>query len=104
MKGTISTKAAYLGAGAGLVLFAVFGLLPGSFLGGVMGLSLAQAIFGSPLTSGILGRMVVAACMFIGVLVSGIVFVVGSSTLGWLLGVAAEAIAGGKERLAEVKK
>ena len=31
-------KLAYMGAGCGVVLFGVFGLLPGSFLGGVMGL------------------------------------------------------------------
>ena len=34
----LAKKMAYMGAGCGLVLFAVFGLLPGSFLGGVMGL------------------------------------------------------------------
>ena len=37
MKTTIARKTAYLGAGAGLVLFALFGLLPGSLLGGAMG-------------------------------------------------------------------
>jgi hypothetical protein len=33
MNTTLSRKAAYIGAGAGLVLFALFGLLPGSLLG-----------------------------------------------------------------------
>jgi len=36
---TIREKLTYGGAGAGLIFFAVFGLLPGSFLGGVLALS-----------------------------------------------------------------
>ena len=32
MKTTIARKTAYIGAGAGLVLFALFGLMPGSLL------------------------------------------------------------------------
>ena len=45
-------KLAYMGAGCGVVLFAVFGLLPGSFLGGVMGLNIAGTIFGTPVGAG----------------------------------------------------
>lgn len=41
--------AIYIGAGVGLVIFAFFGLLPGSFLGGAIGLNLAGKIFGTPL-------------------------------------------------------
>ena len=41
MKNTLSRKAAYIGAGAGLVLFAIFGLLPGSLLGGAAGIKFA---------------------------------------------------------------
>jgi hypothetical protein len=41
MKITIARKTAYIGAGAGLVLFALFGLMPGSLLGGAMGLNIA---------------------------------------------------------------
>jgi hypothetical protein len=41
MKTTLSRKTAYIGAGAGLVLFAIFGLLPGSLLGGAAGIKLA---------------------------------------------------------------
>jgi len=42
MKTTIAKKGAYIGAGAGLVLFAIFGLLPGSLLAARPG-SMSQA-------------------------------------------------------------
>jgi hypothetical protein len=35
----LSKKLTYIGAGIGMVLFALMGLLPGSLLGGVMGLN-----------------------------------------------------------------
>jgi len=35
-KKEMARKMAYIGAGAGLVLFAVMGLLPGSLLGGAL--------------------------------------------------------------------
>ncbi len=38
MNAKLSRKAAYIGAGAGMVLFAIFGLLPGSLLGGAAGI------------------------------------------------------------------
>lgn len=82
----------YIGAGAGIVLFAVFGLLPGSFLGGVMGLSISGAISGGPATPGILSRIIVSLSMLTGVLASGLLFTVAGSTIGWLVGVIADAI------------
>jgi len=86
MKTTIARKTAYIGAGAGLVLFALFGLLPGSLLGGAMGINVAGWLFGLPLQPGLLSRLIVLASMLIGVLVSGIVIVTASSTVGWLVG------------------
>lgn len=76
----------YIGIGAGLVLFAVIGLLPGSFLGGVIGLNIAGMIFGTPVTGAIIPRLIVGIFMLLGVMVSGLVFVVGCGTLGWLIG------------------
>ena len=83
MKERLSKKMTYVGAGIGLVLFAIFGLLPGSFLGGVVGINIAGAIFGTPLTSGVLARMIVGASMVTGVMVAGVICVVGSSAAGW---------------------
>lgn len=91
MKTTIARKTAYIGAGAGLVLFALFGLMPGSLLGGAMGINIAGWFFGLPLHPGIMSRIIVLVSMLIGVLVAGIVIVMATSTLGWLIGKVLEA-------------
>jgi hypothetical protein len=93
---TFTKKLAYMGAGCGVVLFAVFGLLPGSFLGGVMGLNIAGVFFGTPVGTGMAPRMLVAASMVIGVMVSGMMFIMASTTVGWLVGTVVDAIKAGK--------
>ena len=93
-------KLAYMGAGCGLVLFGVFGLLPGSYLGGVMGLSIAGKLLGTPVSAGILPRMMVAMSMVMGVMVSGTMFVTASSTLGWLAGTIVDGMKVEKKELA----
>jgi hypothetical protein len=90
MKTTIARKTTYIGAGAGLVLFALFGLMPGSLLGGAMGINIAGWLFGLPLHPGLVSRIIVLASMLLGVLVAGIVMVTATSTLGWLVGKALE--------------
>lgn len=97
-----SKKMTYIGAGCGVVLFAVFGLLPGSFLGGVMGLNFAGLLLGVPVTSGVLSRLIVAASMVLGVMVSGIMFITASSLAGWLIGTVADALTTEKKELASV--
>src|SRR4030042_2508040 len=89
---TYTKKLAYMGAGCGVVLFAVFGVLPGSFLGGVMGLNIAGIMLGTPVGAGLLPRMIVAASMVVGVMVSGTMFIMASTTLGWLAGTVVDAI------------
>ena len=86
MKTTIAKKGAYIGAGAGLVLFAIFGLLPGSLIGGAMGINLAGMLFGLPLEPGLISRGIVLVSMLVGVLVAGIVIVTATTTVGWLAG------------------
>lgn len=86
MNTTISRKTAYNGAGAGMVLFAIFGLFPGSLLGGAAGIKLAGMFFGLPLDPGILSRAIVLASMLVGVMVSGITIVTATATMGWLVG------------------
>jgi small-conductance mechanosensitive channel len=90
MKNTIAKKGAYIGAGAGLVLFAIFGLLPGSLLGGAAGINVAGWLFGLPLEPGIISRAIVLISMLVGVLVAGIVIVTATTTIGWLAGRAIE--------------
>jgi len=86
MKTTISKKSAYIGAGVGLTLFAIFGLLPGSLLGGAAGIKFAGMLFGLPLDPGIVSRAIVLAFMLVGVLVSGIAIITATSAAGWLVG------------------
>ncbi len=86
MNTTLSKKTAYIGAGAGLVLFALFGLLPGSLLGGAAGIKLAGLFFGLPLDPGIIPRAIVLASMLAGVVIAGVAIVTASAALGWLMG------------------
>lgn len=98
-KGDYTRKLAYMGAGCGVVLFALFGLLPGSFLGGVMGINIAGTILGAPVTSGVLSRLIVAVSMVIGVMVSGIMFITASATAGWLIGTVVDSARADKKDL-----
>jgi len=86
MKTTMAKQGAYTGAGAGLVLFGLFGLLPGSLLGGAAGVNIAGMLFGLPLEPGMLSRLIVLVSMFAGVLVTGTAVVTASTSLGWLIG------------------
>jgi hypothetical protein len=86
MNTTLARKTAYIGAGAGLVLFAIFGLLPGSLLGGAAGIKFAGLFLGMPLEPGVISRTIVLVSMLMGVLVSGIAIVTATSTTGWLIG------------------
>jgi hypothetical protein len=92
----MAKKMAYIGAGAGLVLFAIIGLLPGSFIGGVIGLNIAGSLFGMPVSSALLPRLIVGISMLLGVLVSGIIFVAGSTVAGWLIGYVIDSLKAGK--------
>ncbi len=88
----MAKKGLYTGVGAGLVLFALIGFLPGSFIGGVVGLNIAGSIFGLPLSASLLPRVVVGASMVLGVMLAGVVFVAGGAVSGWLTGSAIEAV------------
>lgn len=96
-------KMAYIGAGAGLVLFAIVGLLPGSFLGGVVGLHIAGSLFGLPVTATVVSRMIVGMSMLIGVLIAGVIFICGSAIVGWLMGYVVDSLKAGKAAPVEVK-
>lgn len=79
-------KLTYMGAGIGIVVFALFGLLPGSFIGGVLGLNILSQFSGAAVEPGIFERILVAISMLCGVLVSGLMFVAAGSILGWAVG------------------
>lgn len=77
-------------------MFAIIGLLPGSFIGGVIGLNIAGSIFIAPLGEAILPRLVVGISMVLGVLIAGIAFVAGASIIGWLTGYSVDAVRHGR--------
>lgn len=87
-KGKMARKGLYIGAGAGLAVFAVAGLLPGSFIGGLLGLNIAGSLLGSPVGDSLLPRMIVGVSMLLGAIMSGAIFVTGSSLIGRLAGTA----------------
>lgn len=82
----LSKRFTYVGAGIGLVLFALFGLLPGSFIGGVLGLNIAGKIFGIPITPTVPTKIIIALLMILGVIVSAALFIMSTAILGWLIG------------------
>ncbi|HHN64543.1 MAG TPA: hypothetical protein ENK09_04200 [Nitrospirae bacterium] len=104
MKKRIANRLSYLGAGIGLALFAIFGLLPGSFIGGVLGLNIAGSIFGLPVEPTVLARVIIVMGMLIGVLVTGTVFIVSGAVIGWLAGLVIDALAKPAEELKEGEK
>ena len=93
----------YIGAGAGLMLFAVAGLLPGSVIGGMVGINVAGSLFGLPLEATMSARLIVAASMILGVCLSGVVIVTGTSALGWLMGNLTETVMSGRAVAAEAR-
>lgn len=103
MKERITQKMTYLGVGVGLVLFAIYGLLPGSFLGGVAGLGIAGMLLGTPVDPGIVSRMIIAIAMVLGIMVSGLIFITASSTVGWLIGMAIDTLKGVKKTASTVE-
>lgn len=90
--GQMARKCLYVGAGVGLTLFALIGLLPGSFIGGIIGLNVAGSIFGFPLHAEVLPRIIVGLSMVLGVMFSAVLFVVGCSLAGWLIGSVVDAL------------
>lgn len=79
-------KAGLAGAGIGLVLFLFVGLLYGSLIGGTMGLEIVNSVFHEAAGVTLLSRVIVAASMLAGVIVSGIMFVGLFSSIGWAAG------------------
>mgnify|MGYP001558587003 FL=1 len=92
----MASKGLYVGTGAGIILFVLVGLFSGSVIGGVIGLKIASSIFGGPVSAAILPRIIVAVSMIMGILVSAMVFVLGTGIAGWTLGFIADAVRGGR--------
>jgi len=93
----MAKKGLYVGTGAGLVLFALVGLLPGSLIGGVIGLKVVGSIFGGPLGSAILPRIILALSMVTGVMVSATVCLLGSGMIGYSMGFLMDSVRSGQK-------
>ena len=93
-KTAIVKRCGLVGAGAGIALFAVFGLLQGALLGGTAGVAVANHIFGANtfevMAGDVLPRIIVAACMVAGV---GVAFAILVSA-GTMIGVVSRISAG----------
>ncbi len=92
MRTGMANRFSYVGAGIGLALFAITGLLPGSFIGGVVGLNLSAWLFGMPVEPTVLARLLIGIFMLLGVLVTGVAFVVAGAVAGFLVGLVIEAL------------
>lgn len=79
-------KGLYVGVGVGLLLFVLVGLLPGSLLGGLVGLKIVEVVFGGPMTHAVLPRIILALSMIAGILFAGVVYIFGSGLIGWCAG------------------
>lgn len=99
MKDRISKKMAYLGIGVGTVAFLKYGLLPGSFIGGVLGLKMVGSLFGTPVVAGILERLITASSMIIGATVAALIFLTIASVIGWIIGSAVDPLRYNREPL-----
>jgi hypothetical protein len=92
-RNVISKKLGLIGAGMGLVLFALFGLLQGSVIGGAIGLDIVGGIYSTAASPTLLARVIIGGSMLAGVVISGVMFVVGCGSvmagvgyaLGWMI-------------------
>jgi len=55
-------------------------------IGGVIGLNISGAIFGTAVAPGIIARIILATAMLGGVLMAAVICVAGSAAAGYLLG------------------
>jgi len=90
IRNQLARKVGLIGAGAGLVMFALFGLLHGSVIGGAIGLDIVSGIYSTAASPTLLARVIIGGSMLAGVIIAGVMFVVGFGTVGaaagWVLG------------------
>ncbi len=97
MKKDMSKIGLYIGIGAGMVLFALFGLLSGSFIGGSIGVSITKHLIGGMLEPSLLLRLILVVAMLFGVMLSGVLFLISTSSMGWLIGYTIDAVFSAEE-------
>ena len=91
-KGELAKRGLYVGIGVGLVLFVLAGLMPGSLIGGVIGLKVINAVTGGPLGSELLPRIMLALSMLAGIIASALICIMGPGLVGWAIGSLIESV------------
>jgi hypothetical protein len=82
----LARKTGYVGGWIGVVLSLLFAVLPGIFVGGWIGLKVSSLIFGSPLDATMPVKIIMVAFMLWGLLTAIVIFIAGSSLIGYLVG------------------
>ncbi len=82
----LTKKSMLTGAVVGIIMFAIVGLFPSSFIGGVIGLNIVGYLFGMPVGTELLSRTVVGITMVLGIAITGLAFIFATSFIGWLFG------------------
>ena len=86
-----------IGAIAGTILFAVFGLIPGAYLGSYAALAVLAATTGGPVEPTLIMRTLIVVGALLGVGVGAVVGIVGGALSGTALGYLADAVFGHKK-------
>ncbi len=89
-KNKMASHMAMVGCGAALTVFAIYGLLNASLIGGLVGLNIAGAITGFPVEASLVAKVIVTLSMLAGVMIAALTFALAGATLGWIGGKAAE--------------
>jgi len=74
------------GAFIGLILFIIIGFLPSAYTGGIIGLKLAELLFGDIIREAVGPRILVAVLIIFSVILCGAIFIIGCAAVGWILG------------------
>lgn len=92
----LTCAAMCIGGGIGLILFVVFGILPGSLFGGIAGLTIAGKLFGFSPVPSLFSKLLVAAFMIAGLALTALVFL-------FLLFATAKTLGYVRERISNLK-
>jgi hypothetical protein len=68
------------------IIFLILGILPGSVLGGALGLRVSGSLFGLPVGSELVPRLIVLVSMIVGLLLSAFAVMFLSSLAGRIVG------------------
>lgn len=82
----------YTGAGAGIAVFALYGFLPSSFLGGIVALNMVGAGVSPVAAAGVFERFIVALFMVLSVLLAGCAAGFAGAVCGRLMGTALDQV------------